>query len=348
MSPLLTASATTPIVDLDTGGVIALHLAPDVPGALQAAGHEAHLPLVLDLSIHAVIGGSGALAPLHEAVRRSGRRPREVILLVLGSCAPADRRALLVGLDGLRAIGYLLAFGGLESGDLPLALVAGASPYLLVLAPEPEQEAAARDPRRAAVGRALVALARGIGAHVLAQGVTREEQLSAVRDRGVRLAQGPLLVPGPDGRIHVPLTVPEPSPATMMLGPRVQELLLPAVTLPAEANSEDVVEAFGGEPSISSVILVDEYQRPKGSLDRSRFLLSFAGRYGHALHGGKPALRLADPPRTVPKTTPAIAAMQVAGMDTARAYDDLVVTDELNRCLGIVRVSELMRQVVRG
>jgi hypothetical protein len=26
-------------------------------------------------------------------------------------------------------------------------------------------------------------------------------------------------------------------------------------------------------------------------------------------------------------------------------YDDLVVTDELNRCLGIVRVSDLIRHV---
>ncbi|MEU7897975.1 EAL domain-containing protein [Nonomuraea sp. NPDC049152] len=330
-------SAVSPVVDLETGGVIALHVSPDA--AELGAGT---LPLLLDLPTHMVIGGSGALSPLHEALRRSGRRPREVILKVHGPCADADRRALLIGLDGLRAIGYLVAFGGLGVGSLPMELIIEAAPYLIVLAPElvarvPE------DHRRAAAGESLATLARGIGAHVLSPGITGEAQLAAVRAWGVRLAEGPLLRPGPDGRVRVPLPVRKPSHADMMLGPRVHELLLPAVSLPAAATAEEVVEAFGTEPSITSVILVDEYQRPEGSLDRSRFLLSIAGRYGHALHGRKPALRLADPPRTVPKTTPAIAAMQVAGRDAARVYDDLVVTDEVGRCMGVVRVSDLMR-----
>ncbi|MEV0587742.1 EAL domain-containing protein [Nonomuraea sp. NPDC050310] len=331
----------SPVVDLDTGGVVALRTTPE---SLEAAGQESTLPLLLDLPAGLVMNGTGALAPLHETLRRAGRRPREVILVVSGSCSEPERRLLTVGLDGLRAIGYLLAFGGAGTESIPFDVLADASPYLLVLSPETVARAP-RDPRRAAVAESVARLARGIGAHVLAPGVTDEQQLAMVRSWHVRLAQGPLLRPGRDGRVHVPLPVVVQEPATALLGPRVLELLMPAVTLPAQATAEEAIEAFGTEPSITSLILVDEYQRPKGSLDRSRFLLSFAARYGHALHGRKPALRLADPPRTVPKTTPAIAAMQVAGQDSARAYDDLVVTDELNRCLGVVRVSELMRQV---
>ncbi|MGV9307347.1 EAL domain-containing protein [Nonomuraea sp. NPDC003727] len=331
------SAAVSPVVDLETGGVIALHVSPDA--AEIGAGT---LPVILDLPTHMVIGGSAALSPLHEALRRSGRRPREVILQVHGPCVDADRKALLVGLDGLRAIGYLVAFGGLGVGSLPMELIIEAAPYLIVLAPELVARVP-QDPRRSAAGEALATLARGIGAHVLAPAIAQEAQLAAVRSWGTRLAEGPLLRPGPDGRVRVPLPVRKPSQADLMLGPRVHELLMPAVSLPAGATAEEAVEAFGTEPSITSVILVDEYQRPEGSLDRSRFLLSIAGRYGHALHAKKPALRLADPPRTVPKTTPAIAAMQVAGRDTARVYDDLVVTDEVGRCMGIVRVSDLMR-----
>jgi hypothetical protein len=91
------------------------------------------------------------------------------------------------------------------------------------------------------------------------------------------------------------------------------------------------------------VILVDEYQRPRSSVDRSRFLLSIAGPYGHALHAKRPAHRLADPPRVVPRTTPAIAAMHLAGRDAARVYDDLVVVDEVGRCMDIVHVGDLIR-----
>ncbi|MFC7721759.1 hypothetical protein [Nonomuraea recticatena] len=65
------SASVSPVVDLETGGVIALHVPP---GASELA--PGTLPLLLDLPTHMVIGGSGALAPLHEALRRSGRRPR--------------------------------------------------------------------------------------------------------------------------------------------------------------------------------------------------------------------------------------------------------------------------------
>ncbi|GAA3414467.1 hypothetical protein GCM10018952_35090 [Streptosporangium vulgare] len=345
-------TGVTPVVDLDTGGVIAFqandegrgNISSTVQTVRDVAASEALLPLVLTLPTAAVIGGSAALAPLHEALRASGRRPREVILTVRGDFAQFERRSLLTGLDGLRAIGYLVAVGDLGTGHFPLDLLADAAPYLAVISRDLIAQVPG-DPRRAAIGEGLARLARGTGAHVLAPGVRDESQLAAIRAWGVRLAQGPLLVPGPSGRVHVPLPVVEQEPSRLLLGPRVHEFLLPAVTLPYEATAEAVIDAFGSEPSITSVILVDEYQRPRGSLDRSRFLLSIAGRFGHALHGRKAAGRLADPARTVPKTTPAIAAMQVAGRDAERVYDDLVVTDEVGRCMGVVRVADLIRQV---
>ncbi|WP_328807538.1 EAL domain-containing protein [Nonomuraea antri] len=336
MSSLL----TSPMVDLDTGAVIAHPALVDPTGVLRAAP----LPMMLDLPMHLALSGAGALAPLHEALRRAGRHPREAILLLTGACGDQERPLLKVVLDGLRSIGYLLGFGGVGTGGVAFDLIAGSAPYLLAL----DADLVSRIPgdhRAAAVARAVVSLARGIGAHVMAPGVERDAQVAAARGLGVRLAHGPMMAPGPDGKVRVPLPTPDESPDSLMLGPRVQELLIPAVTLPAEARADQAIEAFGHEPTITSVILVDEYQRPKGSLDRSRFLLSIAARYGHALHGAKPAVRLADPPRTVPRTTPAIAAMQAAGRDASRVYDDLVVTDELNRCLGIVRVSDLIRQV---
>ncbi|WP_336208912.1 EAL domain-containing protein [Nonomuraea sp. LPB2021202275-12-8] len=336
MSSLLTG----PVVDLETGAVIAR------PAALDASGHlrAAPMPMVLELPLRVVLAGAGALVPLHEALRRAGRHPREAILLLHGSCGVDDRPVLKVALDGLRNLGYLLGFGGAGAQSVPLDLIADAAPYLVELAPEVVARAP-RDHRAASVARAVAMLARGVGAHVLAPGIADEAELATARGQGVRLAHGPLLAPGPDGRVRVPLPPAFESPDTGLLGPRVQELLLPAVTLPAAAKAEEAVAAFGHEPTITSVILVDEYQRPEGSLDRGRFLLSIASRYGHALHGSKPARRLADAPRTVPRTTPAVAAMQVAGRDAVRVYDDLVVTDELNRCLGIVRVSDLIRQV---
>ncbi|GII32095.1 hypothetical protein Pmi06nite_55370 [Planotetraspora mira] len=351
-----------PIIDLDTGGVIAVEViastiggpvagvAGTVNGVLAAAQEEALLPLLLPIPVSAVLGGSAGLAPLHEALRATNRRPREVILVIEGDVSPGDRRYLLSGIEGLRAVGYLIAFGGLGSSYVPLELVADASPYVILISQD-VVERGPRDPRRSGLAESLVTLAKGIGAHVLAPGVRDETQLGAVRGWGIRLAQGPLLAPADwrpslgHSRVHVPLPLAETTPANAMLGPRVQEFLLPAVTLPMEASAEDVMSALSSEPSITSIILVDEYQRPQGSIDRSRFLLFMAGAYGHALHARKPAHRLADTAKVVPKTTPAIAAMQVAGRDNARVYDDLVVVDEVGRCMGIVRVGDLIRHV---
>ncbi|GIH65555.1 EAL domain-containing protein [Microbispora siamensis] len=349
-----------PVVDLDTGGAVAIEViaegassgapgvAGTVNGVLAAAREEALLPLVLPISAAAVAGGSAGLAPLHEAMRMCNRRPREVILVIEGDHAPVERTALLSGIDGLRAVGYLIAFGGIGTAALPLDLLADASPYVIALSAELVARGP-RDPRRGALAESLVRLARGIGAHVLAPGVRDEAQLAAVRGWGIRLAQGPLLAPSdwrPShgyNRVHVPLPVPEAAAVNAALGPRVQEFLLPAVTLPAGSTAEEVVAVLSAEPSITSVILVDEYQRPQGSIDRSRFLLFMAGAYGHALHAKKPAGRLADPAKIVAKTTPVIAAMQVAGRDNARVYDDLVVVDEVGRCMGVVRVGDLLR-----
>ncbi len=343
---MIAVEATTEVTPLG----MSRDISPTVAAAYAAAREEALLPLLLTVPSGAVILGSAALAPLHEAMRATKRRPREVILVIAGDFPAEDRRALLTGMDGLRTIGYLVALGGVGTSHVPLDLIADASPYTVVLSPE-LMERIPRDVRRNALGEAVARMAKGMGIHVLAPQVRDETQLTALRTWGVRLAQGPLLAPldwrPSHGRVHVPLPVPvaEPEPSMVDLGPRVQEFLIPAITLDMQATAEEVVEALGTEPSITSVILVDEYQRPRGSVERSRFLLSIAGPYGHALHAKKPAHRLADPPRVVPKTTPAIAAMQVAGKDAARVYDDLVVIDEVGRCMGVVHVGDLIRHV---
>ncbi|WP_246268628.1 EAL domain-containing protein [Acrocarpospora macrocephala] len=355
------AAVFTPVVDLDTGGVIAVQVttegrygahATDLTATVNAvhaaSTEEARLPLVLSIPAAAVIAGSAGLAPLNEAMRVGGRRPREVILVLDGDIHTEDRPHLLAGIDGLRAAGYLIAFGGLGVSQLPLDVLADTSPYVIMIGTQ-LVDRIPRDARRGALAESLVTMARGIGAHVLAPGIRDESQLGAIRSWGIRLAQGPLLAPHDwkpsHGRVHVPVPIPEATPMAALLGPRVQEFLLPAMTVSQNASAEDVVNAFGSESSITSVILVDEYQRPQSMIDRSRFLLFMAGAYGHALHAKKPAHRVADTARLVPKTTPAIAAMQLAGRESERVYDDLVVVDEVGRCLGIVHVSDLIRHV---
>jgi EAL domain-containing protein (putative c-di-GMP-specific phosphodiesterase class I) len=343
-----------PILDLETGTVVAVG-APgpdnrvtgresDADRAILAAHATTRLETLLPLHVFL---GARTLADdlemdrLHQALTGMGRRPGGVIISVsglFGGMPPAEAGARL---GRLRAIGYLTALE--QAADLPARFVADVAPSVLTLDPELGRRAAG-DARRTALVEALVALGRRTGGHVLAPGIVDDDQLVRLRGLGVRLAQGPLLA-APDWRPGMPVTVRLGPRETDRLGPRVTEFLLPATVMPDSASADAVFSAFNAEPTTTSVVLVDSAQRPRYTVDRTRFLLRLAGAYGHALHAHKPAARLADPPRPVPRTVPAIAALRAAGDDAERVYDDLVVVDEVGRCLGIARVGDLIRSL---
>ncbi|GAB3978382.1 hypothetical protein GCM10029978_070940 [Actinoallomurus acanthiterrae] len=344
-----------PIVDLDAGTVVAV--APSVPGppvldpdldvdcailaARSLSRRETLLPILMVLRMGTLVYDR-PMERLHRTLASLGRRPGGVILGVTGGLGGVSLDEAAARLGGIRSAGYLLA---LEAGDLPTRFVADIAPTILMLTPEVTRRATA-DPRRSAIAEALVALGRRIGGHVLAPGVISDDQLTHLRGRGVRLAQGPLLA-SPQWLPGVPVNVPVGSRDVERdrLGPRVTEFMMPATVMPDTATAEEVLSVFNAEPATSSVVLVDQAQRPRHMIDRTRFLLRLAGAYGHALHAHKPAARLADAPRPVPRTVPAIAALRAAGDDAERVYEDLVVIDEVGRCLGIARVGDLIRSL---
>jgi EAL domain-containing protein (putative c-di-GMP-specific phosphodiesterase class I) len=343
-----------PIVDLETGTVVAVSAPPpagsaaspgsDVDRAILAAQATARRETLLPLHVvlHArTLADDRAMDHLHRTLTTMGRRPGGVIVAVSGLFGGMAPQEAVNRLGRLRAIGYLTAIE--HAADLPARFVAEVAPSVLALDPELTRRASA-DSRRAGLVDALVSLGRRTGGHVLAPGVVDDEQLVRLRALGVRLAQGPLLAP-PDWRPGVPVTVRLGARETDRLGPRVTEFMLPATAMPDTASADEVFSAFNTEQTTTSIVLVDSAERPRYTIDRTRFLLKLAGAYGHALHAHKPASRLADPPRPVPRTVPAIAALRAAGDDATRVYDDLVVVDEVGRCLGIARVGDLIRSL---
>ncbi|WP_312881619.1 EAL domain-containing protein [Actinomadura alba] len=361
-----------PIVDLDTGTVIAVETHPTptadnaptrfdpadedvrraVLGARLAAEAGTRLPLQITVKMETLARGRDALVGLHRGLLDTGRRPNEILICVTGGFAPAQRAQVSTSLRDLRKAGYLIGLTGLGAAHTPLDLLVDDTPYLVKLDPDLARRASSED-RRSALAEALVRLSRRMGTHVLAPGMATEKQLIHLRGLGVRLVQGPLLAP-PDWHPGMGVTVPvlpsesdsapEPHNDTG-LGARVSEFTLPAVTMADTATADDVLTALNAERGTTSVVLVDAHQRPRYTVDRTRFLLSISGPYGHALHAQRPAARLADPPRLVPRTVPAIAALRAAGKENDRVYDDLVVIDEVGRCLGIVRVGDLIRSL---
>ncbi|MGH3382401.1 MAG: EAL domain-containing protein, partial [Actinoallomurus sp.] len=298
-----------PIVDLDTGTVVAVSApAPSRPTGLEsdvdrailaahtASRRETLLPLYVFLQAR-TLTDDRSMDRLHQTLVSLGRRPGGVIISVSGLFGGMPPSEAVARLGRLRATGYLIAIE--HVADLPSRFVAEVAPAVLTLDPELGRRAAA-DPRRAALVEALVALGRRTGGHVLAPGLIDDDQLVKLRGFGVRLAQGPLLASA-DWRPGMPVTVHLGARETDRIGPRVTEFMLPATVMTDGATADEVFSVFNAEPNTTSVVLVDQAQRPKYTVDRTRFLLKLAGAYGHALHAHKPAARLADAPRPVPR-----------------------------------------------
>ncbi|MGW2953086.1 EAL domain-containing protein [Streptomyces eurythermus] len=355
--------AFQPVVNLRTGAVAALETLarpetgdilaearrdPELDGRLAvlafrvAARKETLLPLHLNV-FAATLADLGGLTPLYDAVRGAGRMPWEVTLDIVPPYTHVPHRALLEAVAALREQGFGISADGIGDGDVPLRLLTDLSPGLVKLD-------ASLLARPAAV-RAMRTLCEELGALVAVEGVETEHQCAAALAAGAQLAQGELFAPPariPAADVYVPSLAPG-APAAPRSGPSVREFVRPAAVLPLSASAERVRALLTGSPDVSGVLLVDPSGRPVRSVHRSRFLLSMSTRYGHALYAGRPAYKLGDTPRTVGVDATAwevLDVVAVGGRD--RTSDDVAVVDEQGRCVGVVRLADLVRALAES
>ncbi|WP_420312315.1 EAL domain-containing protein [Streptomyces sp. YS-B37] len=350
--------AFQPVVNLTTGGIAGLEILvrpetgdilaearrdPELDGRLAvlavraAARKETLLPLHINV-FAGTLADLGGLTPLHSAVREAGRLPWEVTVDIGPPYTHVPRRALLEAVSELRGQGFRICVDGVGDGDVPLRLLTDLAPDLVKL------DASLLD--RPAAVRAMRTLCEQLGALLSVEGVETEAQCAAARAAGAQLAQGELFAPPtrmPAADVYVPPRAPGLA-ATPPSGPWVREFVRPAALLPDTASAGQVRALLTGSPDVSGVVLVDRDGVPVRSVHRSRFLLSMSGRYGHALYADRPAAKLGDVPRTVGDDATAWEVLDVVAVgDADRTSDDVAVVDRYGRCVGVVRLADLVR-----
>ncbi len=355
--------AFQPVVNLRTGAVAALETLarpetgdvlaearrdPELDGhltvlALHAATRkETLLPLHLNV-FAATLADLGGLTPLHDAVRAAGRLPWEVTLDVVPPYTHVPQQALLEAVAALREQGFRISADGIGDGDVPLRLLTDLAPDLVKLD-------ASLLARPAAV-RAMRTLCEELGALVAVEGVETELQCAGALSAGAQLAQGELFAPPariPAADVYVPPRSPD-AIGEPRSGPSVREFVRPAAVLPVTASAGQVRALLTGSPDVSGVLLADQYGRPVRSVHRSRFLLSMSGRYGHALYADRPAFKLGDAPRTVGVDATAWEVLDVVAIGCRdRTSDDVAVVDRHGRCVGVVRLADLVRALAES
>ncbi|MBC2905134.1 EAL domain-containing protein [Streptomyces cupreus] len=355
--------AFQPVVNLTTGGVAGLEVLarpeagdilaearrdPELDGGLAvsavraAARKETLLPLHVNV-FAGTLADLGGLAQLADAVREAGRMPWEVTLDIVPPYTHVPQQALLEAVAGLREQGFRISADGVGDGDVPLRLLVDLAPDLVKLD--------ASLLARAAAVRAMRTLCDELGALLCVEGVETELQCAAAVSAGAQLAQGELFAPParlPAADVYVPPRRPGGG-APQRSGPAVREFVRPAALLPATASAGQVRTLLTGSPDVSGVLLVDTRGVPVRSVHRSRFLLSMSGRYGHALYADRPAFKLGDPPRTVGVDATAwevLDVVAVGGRD--RTSDDVAVVDRYGRCVGVVRLADLVRALAES
>lgn len=376
-SPEDTRFAFQPLVNVRTGGVVAMEMLArpphgdvrtllwsaaragrleklDVALAVAAAHHSAAyetlLPLHLNLLGDTVVAEPDALAPLNRALERTGRRTSETVLDINPSHAALEPALLLSALRRLRRRGFRISLDGVGGGGYPLTVIAEAEPDLIKM----DREVVAglpKDSSAIAVLEALAHLAPRVGAQLVAEGVELPAQLATLRQYGVGMAQGNLFGPPsrrpltclPNSGILEFRTPVSPTPARGLPGARITDFMHPSLTLPLSATAEEVRTILSDRPTLTGVVLLDEDGKPCFTLDRNRFLLAVSGAYGHALHARRQAARLGDPPRVLSTDAGAMAALElVRSSEAHRMYDDIVVVDAAGRCAGTVRVGDVV------
>lgn len=201
-----------PIVDVITETVVGVEALTRFrerpqrgPDALFAEAHAVGLGVDLELA-----AAEAALAyldrlpePLYMSVNASPEvlvterfasmctagHPRRVVVELTEHVAVADYPDLLTHLDWLRSRGVRLAIDDTGAGISSLAHILQLGPDIIKLDRSLTTGIDA-DPVRRSLATALVAFAVEIGAHVVAEGVERAEELAALRVLGITKVQG--------------------------------------------------------------------------------------------------------------------------------------------------------------
>ena len=329
----------------------------DITLAAQAArtvGLDIRLPTHLNITAPTAAAPESTFDPLLDALAQSGKRPHEVVLEVGPPFSQVWPEQLLAGLHRLTELGFQLALDGLGRADLSFTLLAAAPVDVLKL-DRTVLRGLPGNPTSVAIVESLLHYATRTNLRLVATGIDNDPPLAAIRKLGVRIAQGNLFLPADDGtpwaRRWAAASPEGPAPVLPgpLTAPRVGDFLRPATTLPDTATCDDVRNALADGDRPTAVVGVDAGNRPRWSVNRTRFLVAVTGPYGHALHAKRPAHRLADKPHVIHAEAKALELLElVTDAGWGRTGDDVVVVDDQDRCLGVVLVTEVVRGVAEA
>lgn len=314
--------------------------------AVITAFAAARLPGKLFLNItpssldHPSYGPDATLQLLGDA----GLAPQRVVIELTETQPAEDGDALKAALNHCSEAGFRIAIDDLGEGFASLKLWAELKPDYVKI-DKYFIQGLADDAQKRQFVRSIQHIALNTGTRVIAEGVEMPEELLALRQIGITLAQGYLIArPQAQPARHLQLQPAKPGVSSSNDG-TAGSLLVEADSVPPGESCEQIYQRFASEARLYALPVVDD-GRPVGLLKRHEVLEFFARPFSKELYRHRPCTVLMDDAPLVVEATLSLQELSQRVTAAERRYlaDGFIIT-RYGRYQGVGTGHDLMRAI---
>lgn len=283
-----------------------------------------------------------------EILQRNGLSPDQVVIELTEQAPIEDLSLLQNALHHYRDMGFSIALDDLGAGYSSLRLWSELQPEFVKI-DRHFVDGIHRDPVKREFVASILQMAKASRACVIAEGIEQPEELAVLEEIGIDWVQGYLL-----GR-------PDSTPSTenlslsARLGQRqpgnsddapIHSLLLPIPGVPENTKVQAVLDCFQQQPTLNTLAVLDEHQRPVGAVQRHALSQTMLKPFGQEIYSRKPIRQLMDPDCLIVDIRQSL--QRVSRLLTSRARqrleDDFIIVDQ-GTYKGLGRGIDVLRQI---
>lgn len=227
----------------------------------------------------------------NEKLREYGLSPENIVFEITEKSAISDMAAFIASVENYQKQQFQIAIDDFGSGHSGLNRVCAFSPHFLKIDMNLVRDIDTNIMRQSAVS-AIVQFCRRSNITIIAEGIETNEELKTLIHMGVEFGQGYYLG-RPQERFFSPiqdreLEIKELYNKTKLYSKpsvfnRVADLGERKKTVALQERSRDIYETVCQDPSVSEVFVLDEQNRVRGILTRTRLAEKFSGQFGYNL-----------------------------------------------------------------
>lgn len=320
--------------------------------SIKNVGHiQPHHKLFLNVNPTVINDPEFSKGVTRHILKQYGLTPQQIVFEITERTSIQNFNSFRKTVDHYRNQGYLIAVDDAGAGYSSLQSIAEIRPDFIKLDMSITRNID-KDSVKKALLETFVTFTKKINCELITEGIETASELSIITKLGVHYGQGYFIskpaFPKPEPSKESIETIDAVSSRRLKVNWLEKDItakdLITHVPIVKEGTIiEDVAELFEGQPDIHGVVVLDQWNRPRGFLLRQTLYKYLIGRYGVALYYRKPIEELMNTrPLTVQMETPIdVVAKLAMKREVQYLYDILLVIDRENY-LGVITVQNLL------